>query len=177
MQPDFLRGPNPIARVKRRKVRAYAGAVPLAYDDLGTRLAAIDRGTLVGLRDYALLLVGPHTGRRLSELAGLRREHVRIRAGRVEFAWPRCKGGKAMRDVLPRGGAGSEAAAALVAWIEVLGGLAEGGTRSTPARPPVTNPIVTPVVRCLRLRLRLVVSRNLSGSAWLPMARTATRSI
>jgi len=119
---DLLRGPNPIARVERRQVAAYAAARPLAYDDLRTRLAAIDVATDAGLRDYALLLVALHTGRRVAELAGMRREHLRIRTRSVEIAWPRCKGGKAMRDELPRGGARGEAADALVAWVTRLDG-------------------------------------------------------
>lgn len=45
---DFLRGPNPITRAERRKVRAYAGAHPLALDDVRTGLAAIDRASPAG---------------------------------------------------------------------------------------------------------------------------------
>jgi integrase/recombinase XerC len=119
---DLLRGPNPISRVERRRVEAYAAARPLAYDDLRERLAAIDIATDAGLRDYALLLVALHTGRRVAELAGMRREHLLIRTRAVEITWPRCKGGKTMRDELPRGGARGEAADALVAWVTRLYG-------------------------------------------------------
>ena len=117
---DLIRGPNPIARVERRRVEAYAAAHPLAYDDLRERLTAIDVSETMGLRDYALLLVALHTGRRVSELAGMRREHLRIHNRWVEILWPRCKGGKTMRDELPRGGARGEAADALVAWMTRL---------------------------------------------------------
>ena len=126
---DFLRGPNPITRVERRKVRAYAGARPLALDDLRARLAAIDRASPAGQRDYALLLAGLHTGRRLSELAGMRREHLTIRGASVEILWPRCKGGKTMRDVLPRRGREGAAAEALIAWVRALYG--DGSAAST----------------------------------------------
>jgi integrase len=119
---DLVRGANPIARVERHRIEAYAAARPLAYDDLRERLAAIDVATAAGLRDYALLLVALHTGRRVAELAGMRREHLLIRARRVEITWPRCKGGKAMRDELPRGGVRGEAADALVAWVTRLDG-------------------------------------------------------
>ena len=119
---DLLRGPNPIARVERRRVEAYAAARPLAYDDLHTRLAAINVATDSGLRDYALLLIALNTGRRVAELVGMRREHIVIRTRTVEITWPRCKGGKVMRDELPRGGARGEAADALVAWIARLYG-------------------------------------------------------
>ena len=117
---DLIRGPNPVARVERRRVEAYAAAHPLAYDDLRARLAAIDVAEKAGLRDYALLLVALHTGRRVAELAGMRREHLRIHNRSVEITWPHCKGGKTMRDELPRGGARGEAADALVAWVTRL---------------------------------------------------------
>jgi integrase len=122
IRQDLLRGPNPIARVERRSVEAHAAARPLAYEDLRAHLAAIDVTTTAGLRDYALLLVALYTGRRVAELAGMRREHLRIRARAIEIVWPRCKGGKAMRDELPRGGARGAAADALVAWLIRLDG-------------------------------------------------------
>ena len=127
---DFLRGPHPIARVERRKVRAYAGARPLALDDLRARLAATDRASPAGQRDYALLLIGLHTGRRLSELAGMRREHLSIRGASVEIVWSRCKGGKTMRDVLPRRGREGAAAEALIAWVRALYGDGSSGSGS-----------------------------------------------
>lgn len=122
LRHDFLRGDNPVERVERQAVQSYAAARPLAYEDLRTRLAEIDLATAAGLRDYALLLLGLHTGRRLSELAGLRREHIIIRASRVEITWVRCKGGKTMRDELPRKGAQGLAAEALIAWVMRLYG-------------------------------------------------------
>lgn len=117
LRHDLLRGKNPIDSVERRRVQSYAGAHPLAYEDLRERLNAIDVSSVAGLRDYALLLLGLHTGRRLSELAGLRREHLVIRPHRVEITWVRCKGGKVMRDELPRKGAQGLAGEALVAWV------------------------------------------------------------
>jgi site-specific recombinase XerD len=122
LRHDFLRGGNPIERVERQAVQSYAAARPLGYEELRTRLAEIDLTTAAGLRDYALLLLGLHTGRRLSELAGLRREHIVIRASRVEITWVRCKGGKTMRDELPRKGAQGLAAEALIAWVMRLYG-------------------------------------------------------
>lgn len=122
LRHDFLRGDNPIERVERQMVQSYAAARPIAYEELRTRLAKIDLATPAGLRDYALLLLGLHTGRRLSELAGLRREHIVIRASRVEITWVRCKGGKTMRDDLPRKGVQGLAAEALIAWIMRLYG-------------------------------------------------------
>ncbi len=46
---------NPIAQVERRTVQSYAAALPLDAQTARERLARIDRGTLLGLRDYALL--------------------------------------------------------------------------------------------------------------------------
>lgn len=122
LRHDFLRGGNPIERVERQAVQSYAAARPLGYEELRNRLAEIDLTTAAGLRDYSLLLLGLHTGRRLSELAGLRREHIVIRASRVEITWVRCKGGKTMRDELPRKGAQGLAAEALIAWVMRLYG-------------------------------------------------------
>ena len=122
LRHDFLRGDNPIERVERQMVQAYAAARPLAYDELRARLAEIDISAPAGLRDYALLLLGLHTGRRLSELAGLRREHIVIRANHIEVTWARCKGGKTMRDDLPRRGVQGLAAEALIEWIMRLYG-------------------------------------------------------
>lgn len=133
LRHDFLRGDNPIERVERQVVQSYAAAHPLAYDDLRSRLAAIDLATPSGLRDYALLVLGLHTGRRLSELAGLRREHIVIRASQVEITWVRCKGGKTMRDELPRKGTQGLAAEALIAWVMRLYG--EDG-QTEPLLPP-----------------------------------------
>ena len=139
---DLIRGPNPIERVERHRVEAYAAARPLAYDDLRERLADIDVAGKAGLRDYALLLVALHTGRRVAELAGMRREHLRIHTRTVEITWPRCKGGKRMRDELPRGGARGEAADALVAWVTRL--YAEGG-QSTGASDRAARAVVPSV--------------------------------
>jgi site-specific recombinase XerD len=122
LRHDFLRGDNPIERVERQMVQAYAAARPLAYDELRARLAEVDISTPAGLRDYALLLLGLHTGRRLSELAGLRREHIVVRASCVEITGVRCKGGKTMRDELPRKGTQGLAAEALIAWVMRLYG-------------------------------------------------------
>jgi site-specific recombinase XerD len=133
LRHDFLRGGNPVESVERQAVQSYAAARPLAYDDLRVRLAEIDLSTPAGLRDYALLLLGLHTGRRVSELAGLRREHIIIRTSRVEVTWVRCKGGKTMRDELPRKGMQGLAAEALVAWVMRLYG--EDGE---------TEPLLTP---------------------------------
>jgi site-specific recombinase XerD len=103
---------NPIHQVARRKVDVYGAATALNYLSLQRKLRAIDRTTPAGLRDYALLAVALHTGRRVSELASLRWADLHLVDDQVTLNFPRAKGGKAMRDVLPRA-----AAKALLAWL------------------------------------------------------------
>lgn len=106
----LLRCDNPIARVDRRPVQGYADAQALDYNDLKQRLAQIDRSTLRGKRDYALLAVALQTGRRLSEVANLCWKDLRIgrigasgnTGGKVTMHWRRTKGGKQMHDTLPK---------------------------------------------------------------------------
>lgn len=99
----LLAPPNPIDLVKRRKRTPYARAQALDVADVRLKLAAIDRASVVGQRDYALLSVALATGRRLRELAGLRASHVqRLRDGRVKLTWPHTKGkDDPLYDTLP----------------------------------------------------------------------------
>jgi len=103
---------NPVELVERARVQAYAAARPLDMGDTSAQLAAIDRGTLAGQRDYALLSVALSTGRRLSELASLRWRHVALSQGRATLTWERTKGGKSDRDTLP-----AAVTDALMAWL------------------------------------------------------------
>jgi integrase/recombinase XerD len=94
--------PNPIKDVKKRKIQAYAAALPIAPETVEHGLEGIDRMSLAGLRDYALLAVALYTGRRASELAGLRRGDVKLQGRtqiRVQLTF-HCKGNKVMRDLL-----------------------------------------------------------------------------
>ena len=98
-----LEVPNPIKDVKKRPVQAYVGALPIAPETVERGLDAIDRKTDEGLRNYALLAVALATGRRASELAGLRGADVRITGGRKDARIRltfHCKGNKIMRDLL-----------------------------------------------------------------------------
>ncbi len=89
--------PNPIKDVAKRKVQAYAAALPIEPDVVETGLEGINRNRLQGLRDYAILAVALYTGRRASELVGLRGEDVTIqgkgKAARLLLRF-HCKGGK-----------------------------------------------------------------------------------
>lgn len=92
---------NPIERVERRPVQTYAGARPLDRAEIRRRLAAIDRSTIYGQRDHALLMVGLVTFRRASELASLRWCDVHLAGEILTLTFRHCKGGKVMRDALP----------------------------------------------------------------------------
>lgn len=98
--------PNPIKDVKKRPVQAYAAALPIAPETIEQGLEDINRRSLQGLRDYALLAVALATGRRASELVGLRGQDVKIAgAGKrnkdahITLTF-HCKGNKVMRDLL-----------------------------------------------------------------------------
>jgi integrase len=131
----LLEGENPIGRVERRPVQAYSGVQPLDPTDVGTRLKAIDRTTVVGARDYALLAVALRTGRRVSELASLRWQDLATRGDRVILTWRRTKGGKTMNGSLdPR------ASAALLAWLRRYYGADLGSlTPDAPIRPSLAH--------------------------------------
>lgn len=92
---------NPIERVERRVIRKEEAAHHLASSAVKTGLASIDRSTLEGKRDYALLAVALETGRRVSELAGLRYGHMQKHGNTCTVTWVRCKGNKQMTDELP----------------------------------------------------------------------------
>lgn len=108
---------NPIRLVERRTVQGYAAAVPLDAGTIRERLEVIDRTTLVGRRDYALLAVFLATGRRLAEVAALTMGDLTIQGERVQLVFRRAKGGKVLRDQL---GAGTSAA--LLDWLRVCYG-------------------------------------------------------
>jgi integrase len=114
-----LLGDNPMALLDRESVQSYAKAQPLDAGDVAGRLAAIDRRTPAGARDYALLVLALQTGRRASELASLRWGDVESAGadGRLTLTWQHCKGGKLMRDVLP-----PAVGQALLAWLHVAYG-------------------------------------------------------
>lgn len=91
---------NPIARVDRRRVQPYANAQSLPFSAVKARLAAIDTSTLEGQRDKTLLMLALTTGRRLTEVAAMRRAHLTMEGARITVTFPRTKGGKIMRDDL-----------------------------------------------------------------------------
>jgi integrase/recombinase XerD len=106
---------NPIELVGRSRVESYAAAVPIERENMRRRLEAIDRSTPSGLRDYALILLGVTTGRRLAELANLEWQDVKFNGApehpKVTVTFRRAKGGKEMHDTLSQ-----PATAALMAY-------------------------------------------------------------
>jgi site-specific recombinase XerD len=96
----YLTIENPIDRVERSKVEAYASARPLDAADVEERMSAIDRSTNKGKRDYALLGIALYTGRRLAELVGMRWDSIPWSGERATLTF-RAKGGKIMTDALP----------------------------------------------------------------------------
>lgn len=107
----YLALTNPIEMVERRADEDYASARPLDTREVTKRMSAIDRETLDGLRDYALLGVALYTGRRLSELARLTWGDVELASGSVTLTF-HGKGGKTLRDELSR-----EVGDALLRWL------------------------------------------------------------
>jgi integrase len=124
-QRGMLAGENPIARVDRRPVQRYATVRALPLVEVRERLAAIDRATLEGQRDYTLLAVGLQTGRRVAELAGMRWGHLAIAGAQITVTFPRCKGGKVMHDTLPAGISKMLAEYLRAVYAEGLRGLAK----------------------------------------------------
>lgn len=95
--------PNPISRIERVHVQPYTSARPLSAETVNERLAAIDRSTLFGKRDYALLALALQTGRRASELCMLSVGDLEVDHGRLTVTWRRTRGGKVLYDALADG--------------------------------------------------------------------------
>jgi integrase len=95
----LLRMENPIEQIERRKVQDYVSARPLFRDQIAAALAKIDRKTLAGIRDYALILLLLGTGRRGSEVRLLKWKDVQFHDGEITMHF-HCKGGKELYDTL-----------------------------------------------------------------------------
>jgi len=106
---------NPVERVKRRVVRSKNAAHPIAGSRVKSGLQQIDRSTTEGLRDYALLSVALATGRRISEIAGLRYKHLRREGNTCLVEFERCKGNKHFTNRLE-----AKTTTALYAYLETI---------------------------------------------------------
>jgi len=91
---------NPITRVERHIGPKKDAAHPIDPSGIKSGLKQIDRSTLEGKRDYALLSIALATGRRVSELANLRYGHIQKQGDTTLVIWERCKGNKQMSDIL-----------------------------------------------------------------------------
>ncbi len=91
---------NPIEGLKRPLVQKYAGVKPLSQDEASARLASIDRSTLQGKRDYALLAMLLEIGWRASEVARLSWGNVQLQGIRIVLMRERAKGGKVIATTL-----------------------------------------------------------------------------
>ena len=103
---------NPMERVKRQRLGKKDAARPLASSTVKEGLARIDRRTPEGLRDYALLSVALATGRRVSEIAGLRYKHLRREGNTCVVDFDRLKGKKTATNRLE-----AKTTAALYAYL------------------------------------------------------------
>lgn len=93
---------NPMQLVKSQKATPKDAAMPLDIDQVESSLSAIDRSSVEGLRDYALLSLALTTGRRASELATLTRGNISnlnsVGKKTMVIRWEHCKGDKLMID-------------------------------------------------------------------------------
>lgn len=96
----YLHCENPVDLMERAKVEAYANARSLPPTTVEAAMNRIDRSTMLGKRDYALLSVAFTTGRRRAELAALQRRDIDANGEHITLTWRRAKGAKVMRDAL-----------------------------------------------------------------------------
>lgn len=89
---------NPIETIKRDRKGKKEPVRPLQEQEVKAGLAKIDRSTLEGMRDYALLLIALNTAHRAFELAGIRLGHLHFTGETCSITWERVKGDKQMDD-------------------------------------------------------------------------------
>ena len=93
---------NPTDGAPRPARQMYGKANPLTAQQARMLLEAIPRDTVLGLRDYALILGYIATGRRNSELRQLKWGDITLDGQRVIYRWSG-KGKKDVVDDMPRG--------------------------------------------------------------------------
>ncbi len=89
---------NPTELLEDRKVHHNDAALPLDRETVAVALKKIDRNTLLGKRDYALLSLLFSTGRRVSEMQALVCGDILLSGSAMTIIWQHCKGGKRMID-------------------------------------------------------------------------------
>ena len=126
---------NLIKSLDRRKTDDYQGAQPLSAEDVQQTLESIDRSTQAGGRDYVLLSLGFSTGRRVSELAGLRVGDLTFSGTtQLRIFWRRTKGGKSTDTVTDR-----ELIALLRGWLCSLYGSLKAAPKDAAVWPSYSN--------------------------------------
>jgi site-specific recombinase XerD len=107
---------SPITLILRGKVENKQAARPLDVPDIRGGLDKIDTSTIAGKRAYALLSLAPATGRRVQELANLRRKHLHfLGSGSILVIWERCKEAKQMEDLVK-----GKTAQALLTYLDAI---------------------------------------------------------
>jgi site-specific recombinase XerD len=96
----LLSGENPIDLIARLPLATNAGPQPLEHAKMRRRTVS-GRRSLSKQRDQALLSVGQITGRRSTELAGLRWRDVKIEGEEISLAFCTGKRGTLHREMLP----------------------------------------------------------------------------
>lgn len=91
---------NPMERVRRQKPGKKDAAHHLTSSTIKAGLHKIDRSMPEGLRDYALLSIALATGRRVSEIAGLRYKHLHRDGNMCVVDFDNCKGKKSFTNRL-----------------------------------------------------------------------------
>jgi site-specific recombinase XerD len=89
---------NPIELVDGLTTQEYRSARPLNKESVNNALFEIDRSTIAGARDYALLSILLTTGRRVNELVNLQVGDLSREGETLIITWRRTKGGKTMQD-------------------------------------------------------------------------------
>ncbi len=104
---------NPIKKIDRPQVPDYQTSKALSQEQTEQGLDSIDRETLRGKRDYAIICVLLSTGRRVSEVANLERRDLHIDSRGIITVTFLCKGRKILTDDLP-----AETSKAILEWLQ-----------------------------------------------------------
>lgn len=91
---------NPVTLMKRPEVEAYAGAQAIPLEILKKQIAKIDASTQQGKQDLAIVLVLVSTGRRVSEVAKIRRKNVEQIGNQIKLKFEHNKNDKQIDDLL-----------------------------------------------------------------------------
>lgn len=92
---------NPLLRIEYGRRESTRKGTTLDEDTLRRRLLAIDTGTRLGRRDYALIEFAAFTGKRDHELRAINIENLFPRADGVFIQWTVLKGGKQQDRLYP----------------------------------------------------------------------------